>query len=143
MSALSIPIRGYGSNPLLTLTLTTITSMQLQIKQASRQPHVHITMQPPSKTTVCKMYSYRLQICEIKNQKEWHWPPNIKTFLTPKIVPSAARDNLGVKKVPHFLKQRDINSYNARHLIASGTYGTVSVLFRIVFLVIIYLVSLS
>jgi len=19
-----------------------------------------------------------LQICEIKNQKEWHWPPNIK-----------------------------------------------------------------
>jgi hypothetical protein len=44
-----------------------------------------------------------------------------KTFLTPYIVPRAARDNLGVKKVellshkknyvPQFLKQRDINSY--------------------------------
>jgi hypothetical protein len=40
-----------------------------------------------------------------------------KTFLTLSIVPSAARENLGVKKVeknyvPQFLKQRDINSYN-------------------------------
>jgi hypothetical protein len=43
-----------------------------------------------------------------------------KTFLTPSIVPSAARDNLGVKKVivpkkknyvPKFLKQRDIGNF--------------------------------
>ncbi len=46
-----------GSNPLLTLTLTIITPMQIQNKQASTPHHVHFTMQPPSKITVCKMYS--------------------------------------------------------------------------------------
>ncbi len=55
-------------------------SMQLQDKQASRPPHVHITMQPPSKITVCSLFNVlvSLQICEIKHKKEWHWPANIK-----------------------------------------------------------------
>jgi hypothetical protein len=66
------------SNPLLTLTLTTTTSMQNQNKQASTPHHVHSTMQPPSKITVFKMYSCQYQPVKIiKNQKEWHMPPNI------------------------------------------------------------------
>jgi hypothetical protein len=52
--ALSISIGENGSIPLLTLTLTTITSMQLLHKQASRPLHVHTTMQLPSKITVYK-----------------------------------------------------------------------------------------
>ncbi len=42
--------------------------MQLQNKQASIPPHVHITitMQPPIKITERKI---QIQICEIKNQK--------------------------------------------------------------------------
>ncbi len=66
-----------GSNPLLTLTLTTITSVLIQNKQASTPHHVHSTMQPPSKITVCKMYSCQYQPVKIINQKEWHMPPNI------------------------------------------------------------------
>ncbi len=59
-----------GSNPLLTLTLTTITSMQIQNKKASTTHHVHFTMQPPSKITVCKMYSCQyLPVKIIKNKK--------------------------------------------------------------------------
>jgi hypothetical protein len=70
-----------GSKPLLTLTLTTITSMQIQNKQASTPHHVHSTMQPPSKITVCKMYSCQYQPLKIINQKEWHMLPNM-TFPT-------------------------------------------------------------
>ncbi len=57
-----------GSNPLLPLTLTTITSMQIQNKQDSTPRHVHSTMQPPSKITVCKMYSCQYQPVKIINQ---------------------------------------------------------------------------
>ncbi len=78
VSALSIPMHvENGSNPLLTLTLTTITSMQTQNKQASTPLHVHSTMQPLSKITVYRMYSCQYQPVKIKNQKEWHRPPNI------------------------------------------------------------------
>ncbi len=49
VSALSIPIGENGPISLLTLTLTTIMSIQLQNKQASRPTHVHINMQPSSK----------------------------------------------------------------------------------------------
>jgi hypothetical protein len=52
---------GNGTIPQLTLTLTTMTLRQLQNKQASRPLHVHTTMQPPSKHTVRKMYSYQCQ----------------------------------------------------------------------------------
>jgi hypothetical protein len=52
---LSIPSGENDIIPLLTLTLTTITSKQLQNKQASRPPHVYITMQPPSKIAVGKI----------------------------------------------------------------------------------------
>ncbi len=73
VSALSI-----GENctiPLLTLTLTTITSTHLQNKQASRPPHVHITLQPLSKITVCKMNSSHYKSVKKKKKlKEWHWP---------------------------------------------------------------------
>jgi hypothetical protein len=58
------------------LTPTTITPMQLLIKQASRPPHVHITMHPPSKILYINVL-VSIPICEIKIQKEWHWPPNI------------------------------------------------------------------
>jgi hypothetical protein len=44
VSALSISIGENGSISLLTLTLTTITSMQLLNKQASRSLHVRTTM---------------------------------------------------------------------------------------------------
>ncbi len=73
VSALSISIGENDSFPLLTLTLTTITSMQIQNKQASSRPlHVHTTMQPPSKITVCKctvLVSIPTCICEIKIKK--------------------------------------------------------------------------
>ncbi len=55
VSALSIPIGENATISLLTLTLTTIMSIHLQNKQASRPPHLHITMQPLSKITVYKM----------------------------------------------------------------------------------------
>ncbi len=61
VSALAIPVREYGTIPLMTLTLTTITSMQLPNKQASRPLHIHTTIQPPSKITVCKIYSSQYQ----------------------------------------------------------------------------------
>jgi hypothetical protein len=48
---LSFPSKENGTIPLL----TTITSMLLQNKQASGPPDVYITMQPPSKITVCKI----------------------------------------------------------------------------------------
>jgi hypothetical protein len=50
--------------------------MQLQIKQASRpRPHHHAT----SKQKYCMQnVLVSLQICEIKNQKEWHWPQKKK-----------------------------------------------------------------
>jgi hypothetical protein len=51
--------------------------MQIQNKQASTPHHVYSTMQPPSKITVCKMYSSQYQPVKIINQKEWHMPPNI------------------------------------------------------------------
>ncbi len=54
VSALSISNGENGKIPLLTLTLTTITSMQLQNKQASRPPHVHTTMQPQAKLLYAK-----------------------------------------------------------------------------------------
>jgi hypothetical protein len=76
--ALSIPIGENGTIPLLTLNLTTITSMQIQNEQASRPVHVHTTMQPWSKNNVWKNVLVSIPICEIKKQKEWHWPPNIK-----------------------------------------------------------------
>ncbi len=62
VSALLIPVGEPGSIPLLTLTLTTITSMQLQNKQTSKPLHVHTNMQPPSKITVCKMYSSQCRL---------------------------------------------------------------------------------
>jgi hypothetical protein len=70
------PVGRMAKIPLLTLTLTTITSMQLQNKQASRPPHVHTTMQPPSKTTVCNMYSSQCQFvklffCSFFVDKKW------------------------------------------------------------------------
>jgi hypothetical protein len=52
--------------------------MQIQNKQASTPHHVLSNMQPPSKITVCKMYSCQYQPVKIKNKKEWHMPPNIK-----------------------------------------------------------------
>ncbi len=54
-----------GSNPLLTLTLTTITSMQIQNKQASTPHHVHSTIQPSSKIIVCKIYLCQYQPVKI------------------------------------------------------------------------------
>jgi hypothetical protein len=56
-----------GSNPLLTLTLTTITSMQIQNKQASTPHHAHSTMQPPSKITYVKCTRVNISAC--KNNK--------------------------------------------------------------------------
>jgi hypothetical protein len=50
--------------------------MQIQNKQAFTPHHVHSTKQPPSKITVCKMYSCQYQPVKIINQKEWHMPPN-------------------------------------------------------------------
>ncbi len=58
-----------GSNPLLTLTLTKITSLQIQNKQASTPHHVYSTMQPPSKITVFKMYSCQYQPVKIIKSK--------------------------------------------------------------------------
>ncbi len=56
------PPLGSGTNPLLPLTLTTITSMQIQDKQASRPLHVHTTMQPPSQMLYVKCrYSSQYQ----------------------------------------------------------------------------------
>ncbi len=72
VSALSISIGENGSFPLLTLTPTPITLMQLQNKQASRPLHLHTTMQPPSKITVYKCTRLNTYLWN-KNQKEWHW----------------------------------------------------------------------
>jgi hypothetical protein len=69
VSALSISIGENGSFPLLTLTLTTITSMQIQNKHASRPLHVNTTMQPPSKITVYVLVSIPTCIFEIKMKK--------------------------------------------------------------------------
>ncbi len=55
-----------GSNPLLTLTLTTITSMQIQNKQASTPHHVHSTM--PPKQNYC-MYNVLVSISACENNK--------------------------------------------------------------------------
>jgi hypothetical protein len=42
--------------------------------QTTSRPHHHAT----SKQNYCiQNVLVSLQICEIKNQKEWHWPPNI------------------------------------------------------------------
>ncbi len=70
VSALSIPIEENGTFPLL--TLTTITSMLLQNKQASRPLHVHTTMQPQAKL----LYVKCTRLWNKKNKKEWHLPPN-------------------------------------------------------------------
>ncbi len=60
-SALLISFGENGTIPLVTLALTTITSMQIQKKQASRPLYVHTTVQPSSNITVCKMYSSQYQ----------------------------------------------------------------------------------
>jgi hypothetical protein len=64
-------------SPLLTLTLTKIVSMQL-LKQASllttSRPHHHAT--PQAKLLYVKNVLVSVPTCDIKNQKEWHWPPN-------------------------------------------------------------------
>ncbi len=72
------PVGENGSIPLLTLTLTTITSMQLLNKQASRPLHVDTTMQPPSKNTVHRCTRLNTNLW---NKKEWHWTPSIYNFL--------------------------------------------------------------
>ncbi len=72
VSALSISIGETGSIPLLTLTLTTITAMQLLHKQASRPLHVHTTMQLQSKITVYKCTRLNT-IREIKITKRVAW----------------------------------------------------------------------
>jgi hypothetical protein len=83
-SALSMPIGEKGTISLLTLTLTTVTSIQLQSKQAFKPLYVHTSMQGRSKITSWKMYSSPIPICEIKNKKEWHWTPNICILLRKK-----------------------------------------------------------
>ncbi len=53
------------------VTLRHVTSRYVALRYvatSSRPLHVHTTMQPPSKITA-------IPICEIQNQKEWHWPP--------------------------------------------------------------------
>ncbi len=51
-------------------------------KQVSRPPHVYTTMQPPKQNYCMYHVLVSITICEIKNKKEWHWPPNIiKTYL--------------------------------------------------------------
>jgi hypothetical protein len=55
--------------PLLALTLTTITSMQLQNKQASRKLHVHTTVQPPKQQYCMKNVLLSKLIFEKKNKK--------------------------------------------------------------------------
>ncbi len=70
VSALSIPIGENGKIPLLTLTLTTITPMQLQNKHASRPLHVLTTMQPQSKLMYVKCSRTNTNLWnKIKNQK--------------------------------------------------------------------------
>ncbi len=59
MSALSIPIGENDKITLLILILTTIMSMQLQNKHASRPLHVHSTMQPQAKLLYVKFRSCR------------------------------------------------------------------------------------
>jgi hypothetical protein len=51
------PHWGESSILLLTLTLTTITSMQILNKQASRPLHVHTTMQPPVNITTYNKFT--------------------------------------------------------------------------------------
>jgi hypothetical protein len=68
VSALSISIGENGSIPLLTLTLTTITSMQLLIKQAYRPLHVHTTMLPQAKLLYIIVLVSILSV-KYKNQK--------------------------------------------------------------------------
>ncbi len=69
-SALSVPIAWgeWHNSSADFLTLLTTTSMQLQNQQASRPPHVHTTMQPPSKIIVFKMYSFQYQ--SVKQNKK-------------------------------------------------------------------------
>ncbi len=74
MSALSIPIGEKGSIPLLTLTLTTIMSMQLQNKHTSRPLHHQGTPNQHYCIKKCTRLNNNLWN---KNQKEWHWLPNI------------------------------------------------------------------
>ncbi len=81
VSALSIPIWENDTISLLSLTLTTITSMQVQTSK--HQDHLmSIPPSNPPKQNYCMYHVLvSIPICEIKNQKEWHWPPNIITYL--------------------------------------------------------------
>jgi hypothetical protein len=81
VSALSIPSGENGAIPLLTLTLTTITSVQLQNKQASIPPHVHITSRCNPQAELLYVKCTRLNP-SLWNKKEWHWPSNIKKCKT-------------------------------------------------------------
>jgi hypothetical protein len=77
VSALSIPIGENGTIPQLTLTLITITSMQLHTSKLFQT-----TLRPHHQTTLKHNYCIHnvlvsIPICKIINKKEWHWPPNI------------------------------------------------------------------
>ncbi len=109
VSALSIPIGENGSIHLLTLTLTTITSMQLQNKQASAD---HFTSTPPNYCMQDVLVS--IPICDIKNLKEWHWPPNIKEI---GVLISPPPKKKRLKEVPPiFFHQRESESCTDRSL---------------------------
>jgi hypothetical protein len=74
VSALSIPIAKNGSIPLL---------QSRQCSSKTSKPPDHFTMQPPSKITVCKMYSSQyLRICEIINKKRVNLstPSHVPTY---------------------------------------------------------------
>jgi hypothetical protein len=79
VSALSIPIGANGTIPLLTLTLITITSMQLQTSKLSD----NLTSTPPSNPQAQLLYTnvlVSIPIWKIINKKDWHWPPIIKNL---------------------------------------------------------------
>jgi hypothetical protein len=81
VSALSIPIGGEwlkssaDFNP--NHNHVNVAPKQTSLQTTSR-PHHHATS---SKINVCKNVLVSLQICEVKNQKEWHRPPNISFSL--------------------------------------------------------------
>ncbi len=115
VSALSISDGKNGSIPLLTLTLTTITSMQRLNKQAFRLLQVHTTLQPPSKITVCKRTRLNTYLWN-KNQKEWHCPPNILKL----------KNIAGVKESPHLTggpkpRQRSVGRERTQKLSLAGS----------------------
>ncbi len=82
VSALSIPNVENGTIPQLTLTLITITSLQLQ---TSKLPD-YLTSTPPYNPQAQFCIQNVLVLipnCIIINKKECHWPPNILLFSCP------------------------------------------------------------